>query len=239
MYVRQAIVFLLSAATCVAVQAAVDIETADTASVVAMATKVLEARLQSVHPHVLRFEVTPLSHQDAMLSPMAIESLSVIHVGARSAVRALGTVLGRIEERPQVDMIWFDVKGIQPVVVATRQVSPLTALSETDGVVAERDVMNRSCEPLSSVESLMAMRAKRGIREGDVYCAEYLEPRPAVTRGDAVTVHFIGEQIELTTKGIARHDAMVGQRLTILNPATRETFSGVVAAMGEVQVHAR
>jgi len=200
----------------------------------------LEVQLRSQHPDVKRFEIRALSAEPNPRNPSrdeetAVESISVLRTGARSAVQ----VVSRSDSGARVDVLWFDVKGLQPVVVAARNMAPLVVLNEADGTILERDVMSGSCTPLIAVESLSHMRVKRAFLAGDALCAEYLEPRPAVSRGEAVTVRYMAERIELVTKGIARHDAAVGQRLALMNPATKEIFSGVVAGAGEVQVHAR
>lgn len=200
----------------------------------ASARVALAARLAELRPDIERFdiEILPASRRRGE-SEAQIEASEVLSVGARSSVRILYVQ----DSSRRTRTLWFAVTGVRAVHVATRDLPPLSALTEADVALTERDVMSHSCAPIETVEALNDLRTKRALRSGDVLCRDFLERRPPVARGQAVTVHYASERIALTSKGIARHDAQIGQRLAVVNPASQETFYAMVIADNEVRLY--
>jgi flagella basal body P-ring formation protein FlgA len=67
-------------------------------------------------------------------------------------------------------------------------------------------------------------------------CREGIEPRPAVARGEAVTVRYFSARISISTQAIAQQDADIGQKLRVVNPANRDSFSAVVTGVREAAI---
>jgi flagella basal body P-ring formation protein FlgA len=201
-----------------------------------LAGQVLLTELQSKYPETKHWSVTPLvrqAHEESIFGKAAWET-KVVRIGARSAVQVSWAAENTAR---QVRTVWFDVVGPQSVVVATHAIAPNASLSVADAMIEERDVMGLSCSPLRDVTDLVQMRSRRALRTGAAICLEAIEPRPAVARGEDVTVRYSSGRVSITTKGVAQNDGQVGQKLRVVNPMTKDSFVAVVSAAREVLVH--
>ncbi len=192
--------------------------------------------LQDTHPSIERWEVEALlsDQQLQQLSAAALTKVEVNRLGARSGLRVtLRSQEGKTLQLP----LWYAVRGYATVVAAARDIASLESLAPMDGQLAERDVMGLGCEPVLNTDQLAGMRSKRRIRARQSICAGNVESRPAVIRGEAVTVKYLGEKIQLTTSGIAQRDGRIGQRTPVKNRRTRELFIATVSANSEVTIH--
>ena len=190
-----------------------------TATTPAADTLLLDS-LRHRYPAVTRWDVRPL----AAAPPASAAGASVALLGARSAVRVGNRIY------------WYAVSGFQQALSASRHIGFGQALDEHDAIAGERDVLAAGCEPLTRVGELSGKRARRSIGLNDVICAEAVEPRPLVSRGDEVTVTYVGAKVVLTTNGIAEKDGVAGETLTIRNPRSHDVFRAVVSGPGEVTV---
>jgi flagella basal body P-ring formation protein FlgA len=184
------------------------------------AENALRAELQQRFPHVERWDIRPFSDAEG-----AGGSLQVVSVGARSAVR--------VDRR----LRWYAVSGFQVVVSTTRAVGTGAALDAKAGRIEERDVMAAGCEPLTETEALNGMRTRRPLRVNEVICANAIEPRPTVARGETVTVRYIGDRVSLVTKGVAKSDGNLGDSLIVSHVKSQESFAAQVSGVGEVTIH--
>jgi len=184
---------------------------------------VLATRLQERFPGVTRWDIRKFA--DAPKRSDGTDSVSVVRLGARSAVR-----VGRQLE-------WYTVAGFQNVVSATRHASAGESLDARAGDIEERDVVRAGCEPLTDVSQLNGTRARSQLRAHDIICAQAIEPRPAVARGDRVTVRYLGARIELTTNAVAQQDGEVGDALLVRSAHSPEPYAARVSGVGEVAIH--
>ena len=67
-------------------------------------------------------------------------------------------------------------------------------------------------------------------------CAEDIEPKPPVSRGERVIVHSSAGLVTVVVSGIAEQDGNIGDRLQVRNPENGELYLASVAAEGEVVV---
>lgn len=201
--------------------AAVLLTLLSTAATPAAAEALLLENLRRRYPAVTRWEVRPLGDQP----PLNAAGVSIVLLGARSAVRIGSRVY------------WYAVSGFQRALSAARPIGFGRALDGHDAVAGERDVLAAGCEPLTETGVLNGKRARRSIALHDVICASAVEPRPLVSRGDEVTVTYVGAKVVLTTKGIAEKDGAAGETLPIRNPRSHEVFRAVVSGPGEVTLH--
>jgi flagella basal body P-ring formation protein FlgA len=161
-------------------------------------------------------------------------NVSVLHTGARSAVRVFWTDGGAARRS---HTLWYEVAGSQLVPIAMREIFAGAEILAADTGQAERDVVALGCAPAASIESLRGMRARRVVRPGQPFCQQDLERRPAVARGDTVTVHYTSSRVDITTKAVAQRDAEIGQTLRVINPINHEPFTAVVSANQEVVIN--
>jgi flagella basal body P-ring formation protein FlgA len=194
----------------------------------APAEEALRAQLQERFPQVERWEIRPFDDAASIpesSAPESSERAQVVRVGARSAVR--------VGKR----LRWYAVSGVQNVVSASRRINVGERVEASLGHIEERDVVALRCKPVVELEALNGMRARKPVHEGEVLCAESIEPRPVIARGDAVTVRYVGPRIQLQTKGIAQEDGDLGRMLTVKGPQSAEAFAARVSGAGEVTIH--
>lgn len=199
------------------------------------ASAALRAVLVQKYPQVTRWTLAPQfgsAHRRAFPDGLPV-SAEVLHTGVRSAVRLIWREANSTQ---QTRSLWFEVIGEEPAVVLQRARASGAALTSADVTIAPRNVVQFSCSPATSAELLNGMRARRALRAGSVVCLEAIEMRPPVARGEKVKVRYVSDRVLLAATGIAQEDAQIGQRLRVLNPASRESFHAVVSAAAEVIV---
>lgn len=202
--------------------AALVLLTATLASSVDVEAVLLDS-LRARYPEVARWDVKPFDRaNDAMTTS---DNVEIVSLGSRSAVR-----VGR-------RVRWYAVAGFRDVVSAARRAAAGESLDAAAGQMEERDVLAVRCEPLTRVNALTGMRAKRPLRVDEIICADAVEPRPTVARGEAVVVKYVGPHVTLVTKGIAQADGAIGDTLRVRAARNSEEFAAQVSGAGEVTIH--
>jgi flagella basal body P-ring formation protein FlgA len=135
--------------------------------------------------------------------------------------------------------VWFAVRAWRPVWVAR---APLAAGQVTRAehfVVQQREVAALNALPVPSDRQLDAWRLRRSLERDAVLTVAQVEPLPAVARNQPVRVHVQAGHVELQAAGVALADARIGERVRVLNPASRESFAARVVAAGLVVAEER
>jgi len=226
---------LLAAATaghCVAARAAV---VEEPASWRAAADRALLPALHAAYPDVSDWTVTPLlgRGQDERLQRQLPGTVNIVHLGSRSAVR-LSWTQGK---RQAHSTIWFAVEGMQDLLTATATIHSGSALTPELVEQGVRNTLAVGCTPVVSKQALVGMRARVTMQAGQVICAQSVEPRPPVARGENVVVRSVAGAVTVMARGVAQQDGALGQVLRIKNPANGDTYLAAVSAAGEVAVH--
>lgn len=186
----------------------------------------LEAGLRAKYPEVVRWEIAALDAARAARSARENGPVTVVRLGARSAVAV-------DESRP----LWFAVRGFRTVAVAARNLAARSAAAAEDFTLEERDVLGIGCTPLADLGAVAGTWTRRNVRAGDVLCGDALEPKPPVARGAEVAVVYSAQRIRLVAKARAERDANLGERLPVRNPTTGEIYFAVVSGDNEVTAH--
>jgi flagella basal body P-ring formation protein FlgA len=188
-------------------------------------------RLRARYPEVTRWQVERFARprnedSDALVAASSEgASAEILSIGSRSAVR-----VGH-------HTYWYTVAGYRNVVSAARRAAAGETLDARDGSIEERDVLATGCEALTDTHALAGMRARRPIGANEIICANAIEPRPTVARGEAVTVKYVAQHIVLTTRAIAQADGAIGDTLRVRSTRGSEEFPALVSGAGEVTIH--
>lgn len=198
----------------------------------------LQQRLHAAYRGVTRFQIDPLPMQwqaSASLerAELAHPTVFVTRLGARSAVW-VGT--SPASAAPRGALLWFEVAGYAPAVVATRLLPSGAALQAGDGQVATRDIVAAACPPLTDPGQLAGMRAVSLVPRDEVICAGAVEPMPPVARGERVTARFAAGGISITTQALAESDGLIGGPVTVRNLGGGPSYSATVIGKAEVSV---
>jgi flagella basal body P-ring formation protein FlgA len=201
----------------------------------AVAQQVLMAELRRTHPHVDEWIVEPLvgRRQQTRLDDVRVLEAALVRVGKRSAVR----LWWKAKAKPADTLIWFAVSGLEPMPVAKAQIRALSLLAEEMSEYQARDAMVLACEPIRSPQALVGMRARITIPAGAVICAESIEQRPAVGRGEQITVVSTAGAVTITGRAVAQEDGSIGEVLRVRSPSTGEVYTAAVTGEREVTVH--
>jgi flagella basal body P-ring formation protein FlgA len=187
---------------------------------------VLESELRARYPEVVRWEIDALEVPRAAGAADETAAVTVVRLGARSAVAVDDA---RLE--------WFAVRGFRTVVVAARSLAARSDAAEDAFALEERDVLGIGCTPLTDLAGVAGNWTRRRVRAGDVLCGDALEPKPPVVRGTQVAVVYAAPRIRLVATARAERDAKLGERLPVRNPATGEIYFAVATGDNEVTAH--
>ena len=155
----------------------------------------------------------------------------VVQAGPRSALRLTWREANKIT---RTRTVWFAVQGMQSVPVAARDIRAGEDVLSVDVRNDVRDALALGCTPTRGIDGVM--RARHSIEMGEAVCQRSVERRPAVARGETVTVHYMSGRVSVTTKGVALQDGAIGQKLRVKNPESHESFSAIVSSPREVVI---
>jgi flagella basal body P-ring formation protein FlgA len=198
-----------------------------------VAERSLMAALTDAYPRVTQWSMEPLlgKRQETRLADLDPLRVDVVRVGKRSAVR-----LVRDGARTST-VVWFAVRGMQALPSARTDIRARTALVPDLCEEVVHDALALTCSPIESPAAIAGMRAARTIRAGEAICAQALEPRPAVGRGENVNVISTAGAVQIVGRAVAQEDGIVGQVLRVKNPSSGEIYSAAVSGEREVVVH--
>jgi flagella basal body P-ring formation protein FlgA len=220
-----------AAALCMTAQA---VPVSDAAPWRVATEEVLLPALRAAYPEVSDWTLTPLlgKGQDERLQRRPPGHVSVVRLGSRSAVR----LSWKQEQRSVHSTVWFAVAGTQNVLTAVAEIRRGSALTPQLATRSRRDALAVACMPVVFEQALTGMRARVTLKEGQVICAQSIEPRPPVTRGEDVVVRAVAGAVTIMAKGVAQQDGSLGQRVRVKNPSNGNTFLAAVSAIAEVVV---
>jgi flagella basal body P-ring formation protein FlgA len=218
---------------------------AEDGAMAAPAEQALRVKLEQAYPAVTRWEISLLPGSQAAADAGTLDSarqiagvdhprIVVTRLGERSAVW-IGSPL--TAERRHGSLLWFSVAGFAPALVATHAIAAASPLDPQDAALMERDVVAADCPSMADPGALAGMRMRRMLRAGEMICAGLLEPVPAVSRGQEVTLLYVGRRFTLSARGIAQGDGLLGKPVTVRNISSGDVFTAVVSGQREVSVH--
>ena len=122
----------------------------------------------------------------------------------------------------------IDVTVTKKVVVAAKKLERGTILSKEMLTTRRMKINNHYQLLFYNVTKVCGQMVTRPISEGDVISRSMVKPRPAVRRGEKVTVQIVNGNIMVSTKGTVHHDAQLGERVQITYEPTGKRVSGIV-----------
>jgi flagella basal body P-ring formation protein FlgA len=124
----------------------------------------------------------------------------------------------------------------QPVfaqsVTAVRAIRSKTVLAAEDLVVAEAAVPGG----VAAVEDAIGLEAKVALYPGRPILASQLRAPALVERNAVVRMSYASGPLRIVTEGRALDRAGAGEAVRVMNLASKQTVTGVVAADGTIEV---
>jgi flagella basal body P-ring formation protein FlgA len=119
--------------------------------------------------------------------------------------------------------------------VLTRNVERAELLKSSD-IVAERRPKSEVGNDPASRDSALGMQMRRPMRAGQPLRAVDLAKPDLVQRDQAVTVIYQAAGMYLTTRGKALDGGTEGDVVSVLNPQSKRTVTGVITGRGQVTI---
>ncbi len=167
----------------------------------------------TVQPEIAQLDYDPATGRFTALLSAAIEGAEPLHT------RVAGTAV------PMIDML-----------VLSRRVAPGTLLDPADLATAHVRLATTHVPVVELPEQARGMALRRPVVPGQpIPLADLVRP-PAVTRGALVTMQLDGAGISLSAQAQAMDDGALGDRIRVLNPASRAVLAAMIDAPGHVHV---
>jgi len=198
----------------------------------ALAEQVLQQALTNRHPHVEEWHLRALTgeRQERRLAAQPALAAEVLQLGARSAVRLWCDP----QPRRQCATVWFAVSGMQLVLTSAIELAQASPVTAATLIMQRNDVVKLGCEPLASLDGLEGSRTRQRLYAGQALCRSFLEPRPAVSRGETVMVRVAAGSVAIMARAIAQQDGNPGQAVRIKRPDSMAPFLATVTGVGQV-----
>ena len=146
------------------------------------------------------------------------------------------TVIFRIDSKVEKNIaIRAELEALAPVAVAAANLRRGTVIHDSDISFAQLDIINLRNPCLDPAE-LIGKRIKRSIRQGYPFDRLAVELPPIIRRGELVTIFVRKGPLLVTAKGIARHDAIQGAMVKVLNKNSKKEILCRADGPGLVQV---
>jgi flagella basal body P-ring formation protein FlgA len=121
------------------------------------------------------------------------------------------------------------------VLVAARTLPAGTTLGPGDLVPALVDP-DRARRPVTDERSVLGLRTRRPLPEGEPLDEGGLARPQLVERGDLVRAVVTRGDLQVTSRGVALEDGRLGETIRLASPDGARTFLGRVTAESEVEV---
>jgi flagella basal body P-ring formation protein FlgA len=201
----------------------------------ALAEQALRQALTKQHPNIEEWRLRALTgaRQEPRLAAQPVVDAEVMQLGARSAVQLWCDQ----QSRYRCATVWFAVSGLQYAVTSAAELAQAGTVRAQGLIMQQHDVMKLGCEPLSSLEGVEGSRTRQRLYAGQALCRNFLEPRPAVGRGESVTVRAVAGSVAITAHAVAQQDGNVGQTVRIKRSNSISPFMATVTGVGQVTVN--
>jgi len=167
----------------------------------------------TVRPEVAQLDYDPVTGRFAAVISAVIEGAEPLHS------RVAGTAIA------MADML-----------VLARRVPPGTLLDVSDLATAHVRLAATHVAVVELPEQARGMALRHPVAPGQpIPLADLVRP-PAVVRGALVAMQLDGPGLTLTAQAQAMDDGAVGERIRVLNPASRAVLSALIDAPGRVHV---
>lgn len=204
--------------------------------VVAFAERALRARLE---PKVERLTLQALPQARELRGPRGDVTLRISEPLSDIPARRMAVPVDILTDGVFVRSVpvWFAVSAFQDALVATNSFPAGYRPEPSDFAPALVEVTAVSGIPVPLNTELVGQRLKRSVEAGAALLQGYLEPAPAVARGEPVEFAYAEGVIRIEGKGRALADAKVGQAVSIR--FGNETLLATVVGPGQVDVSTR
>jgi len=167
----------------------------------------IEMRSNRVRPETDTFdslELEPLTLSEPRgIMPFAVKIYEQDSIAGKGQVR--------------VKIAWF-----QNVLVASDRIKMHDAVSPAQYKISREEVTSLSDKPLTLPDELEGAWAKRNIRRGQMLTSALVETIPDIKHGDAVTIQYKSELIEITAMGVALETGYIGDIIKVKNAQSRK-----------------
>lgn len=198
----------------------------------------LRARLRETGSSVRIDRVSGLREQRLPAENLALEigaiagrwprKVAAVPVSIRVDGRAVRVLEARVEASdPRVVLVYAQARAAE------------TPVAELTLATATVDLIDRETAPLTSTESLVGLRTRRGVRAGQPVMHADFEPVPDVARRDRVEIEVRRGAVRIATVGTALADARVGETVAVLPMNADAAVIARVRAKQKVEVDAR
>ncbi len=130
----------------------------------------------------------------------------------------------------------FRAQVMQQVLVASTPLSSKTIISATNSKLVKRNILSLNQGYITDPNSVIGMQTTSPLRAGSIIRKQQLVEKIAVHKGDLITIRSSNNGVQVSTQGIAEHQAAVGDRLKVKNASSKKIVEGIVVASNVVEV---
>jgi flagella basal body P-ring formation protein FlgA len=132
-----------------------------------------------------------------------------------------------------------DIEAFDTVRVARADLAADHVPQATDFETRRVDVARLGSDAVPAASGLAGKRITRAVKSGAVLVAADVQVRPAVARGETVTLRFLDEALLLEARAIALGEAAVGDAVWVKRESSGAPLRAQVVAPGTVEVSSR
>ncbi len=121
--------------------------------------------------------------------------------------------------------IGVEIHRFANVLIAAKPLDRFHVLTPLDVKFEEREITGINPAPL---EEVIGKRLKIPVREGKILTYDLIETPPLIKRGDIVTIKMEGEFLVVGTKGVAKEDGRLGDKIRVENRGSKKIIIGIV-----------
>jgi flagella basal body P-ring formation protein FlgA len=136
-------------------------------------------------------------------------------------------------------VVAVEIEASARALVARAPISAGREIHGEDFETVAMDVTQLRGEPAAADVVLAGQRVKRSLAAGEALLRDAVEMRPAVARGETVTLRLSSPAIEVQARAVVLADAAVGEAVWIKRESAGDAMRALVVAPGIVEVTSR
>lgn len=128
------------------------------------------------------------------------------------------------------------ISRFMDVVVVNDRIKRHAMLSDELFVVKRMDVTNLREQPITSIDEIVGLRARRNLRLGQILTSMAVESFPDIERGHEVAIVYTDGLCRISATGVAMQEGVAGEYIKVKNRSSGKMVIARVIDAGAVAV---
>ncbi|MDI6735588.1 MAG: flagellar basal body P-ring formation chaperone FlgA [bacterium] len=174
-----------------------------------------------------RLEIKPIASNENIILPVGKVEFGLGTIDSQNLKRQLYLPVDiKVDGfRYRTVRMGFEIRRFANVLIAVKPLDRFHVLTPLDVRFEEKEI---TCLNPAPLEEIISKRLKIPVLAGKILTYDLIETPPLIKRGDIVTIKMEGEFLIVGTKGVAKEDGRLGDKIRVENRGSKKIIIGIV-----------